>query len=65
MQLRFRMSYNRPNNNGFGMGIPDGIGILAQPDIHSAAIIIITISIKILDLFFNFEISPLDLYYTA
>ena len=49
----------------FGSGIELGIGIDIQPDIDTADSINNAIRTAILTLFFNFEDSPADLYYTA
>ena len=49
----------------FGNGIELGIGIDMQPDIDTAASINNAIRTTTLALFFNFEVSPVNLYYTA
>ena len=49
----------------FGNGIELGIGIDMHPDIATAASTNNPIRIATLTLFFNFEDSPVNLYYTA
>jgi hypothetical protein len=49
----------------FGSGIELGIGIDMQPDIDTAANTNNAIKTAILTLFFNFEVSPANLYYAA
>lgn len=56
------MLYNNPIiANGFGIGIPDGIGIDAHPLNSVAAIAKMVISALILGQFFKFKIPSLDL----
>jgi hypothetical protein len=49
----------------FGSGIELGIGIDTQPDIDTMASANNARRITILTLFFNFEDSPVNLYYGA
>lgn len=51
------------SEKSFGSGIPIGIGIDAQPDAAITTTNNITIRIAILIRFFNFEGSPINLYY--